>query len=99
MDEAAAAYLGRHAGFYWIAEPVWDLADADARCIAWGRLAGQRLSEISRAGNYVNEQADFGKDVAYDAYGAEKYKRLAKLKARFDPSNVFRLNQNIEPAS
>ena len=99
VDEGATAYSGRQAGFYWIAEPVWDLADADARCIAWGRLAGQRLSEISRAGNYVNEQADFGKDVAYDAYGAEKYKRLAKLKARFDPSNVFRLNQNIEPAS
>jgi FAD/FMN-containing dehydrogenase len=99
VDESATAYSGRQAGFYWIAEPVWDSADADARCIAWGRSAGQRLSEVSRAGNYVNEQADFGKDVAYDAYGAEKYKRLAKLKARFDPSNVFRLNQNIEPAN
>ncbi|MBM2715827.1 BBE domain-containing protein [Mesorhizobium caraganae] len=38
-----------------------------------------------------------GKDVLYDAYGAERYNRLAALKARFDPSNLFRLNQNIEP--
>ena len=48
-------------------------------------------------GNYVNEQADFGKDVAIGAYGAEKYNRLAKLKALYDPANLFRLNQNIEP--
>jgi FAD/FMN-containing dehydrogenase len=99
VDEDATAYSGRQAGFYWIAEPVWDSAADDARCIAWGRQAGGRLTAISQAGNYVNEQADVGKDVAYSAYGAEKYKRLAKLKGRFDPANLFRLNQNIEPAA
>ena len=45
--------------------------------------------------NYVNEQADTG--VAHGAYGASKYQRLARLKWRYDPTNVFRLNQNIEP--
>ena len=97
VAEDATAYSGRQAGFYWIAEPVWDIAADDARCIAWGRSAAKRLSTISQAGNYVNEQADFGKDIARSAYGEEKYRRLAKLKARFDPANVFRLNQNIEP--
>ena len=47
--------------------------------------------------NYVNEQIDVGSEVARSAYGESKYSRLAKLKARFDPANVFRLNQNIEP--
>ncbi len=97
VDEAATAYSGRAAKFYWIAEPVWDNAIDDTRCIAWGRKAGGRLAAMSQAGNYLNEQADTGKDVSYDAYGAEKYNRLAALKARFDPSNLFRLNQNIEP--
>ena len=97
VDENATAYSGRQAGFYWIAEPVWDTAADDARCIKWGRQAAGRLTAISQAGNYVNEQADVGKDVAYSAYGAEKYRRLAKLKGRFDPANVFRLNQNIQP--
>ncbi len=55
------------------------------------------VAAISMQGNYVNEQADFGKDVAIGAYGAEKYTWLAKLKARYDPKNLFRLNQNIEP--
>jgi hypothetical protein len=47
--------------------------------------------------NYVNEQTDVGKDVSCTAYGAAKYERLAQLKAQFDPSNRFLLNQNIEP--
>jgi FAD/FMN-containing dehydrogenase len=67
------------------------------RCIEWGRNSAKNLAAISMQGNYVNEQADFGKDVAFGAYGAEKYNRLAKLKARYDPTNLFRLNQNIEP--
>ncbi|MGO8402354.1 BBE domain-containing protein [Rhizobium ruizarguesonis] len=49
------------------------------------------------AGNYVNEQADAGTVVALDAYGPKKYQRLASLKTRFDPHNMFRLNQNIAP--
>jgi FAD/FMN-containing dehydrogenase len=97
VDEAATAYSGRAAKFYWIAEPVCDSPIDDSRCIAWGRKVGGRLAAMSQAGNYLNEQADTGKDVSYDAYGAEKYNRLAALKARFDPSNLFRLNQNIEP--
>ena len=50
------------------------------------------------SGNYVNEQGDTGTVVAMSAYVPEKYGRLQKLKSRFDPKNLFRLNQNIEPA-
>ena len=51
---------------------------------------------ISLRGNYVKEQSEVGEDVAFTAYGEEKFNRLAKLKFRYDPSNLFRLNQNIE---
>lgn len=97
IADDATAYTGRGAGYYWIAEPVWDDAADDERCIAWGRLTGKSLSKLSMAGNYVNEQADAGSVVALDAYGAEKYQRLARLKTRLDPHNLFRLNQNITP--
>lgn len=97
IDENATPYSGRTASYYWIAMAMWHERSDDERCIAWGRLAARRLAAISLSGNYVNEQADFGKDVAFSAYGAEKYHRLAKLKARYDPTNLFRLNQNIEP--
>ena len=67
--------------------------------VAWNRTAGGRLAEISMRGNYVNEQGEVGREIAQAAYGDSKYKRLAKLKARYDPGNLFRLNQNIEPCA
>jgi FAD/FMN-containing dehydrogenase len=97
VAEDATAYTGRHAGFYWIVEPVWDDPTDDARCISWGRETAARLSSLSMSGNYVNEQSDFGGDTTLKAYGEQKYRRLAALKARFDPENLFRLNQNIPP--
>ncbi|MGB9143447.1 MAG: BBE domain-containing protein, partial [Aestuariivirga sp.] len=98
IDENATPYSGRAASYYWLTNSVWNERADDARCMGWGRKAAKSLSAISMQGNYVNEQADFGKDVALNAYGVEKYARLAKLKGRYDPANLFRLNQNIEPA-
>lgn len=97
ISDDATAYSGRSAGFYWIAEPVWDRAEDDARCLAWGRETASRLADKSVEGNYVNEQGDASVSVAMDAYGDAKYRRLQQLKSRFDPANLFRLNQNIKP--
>jgi hypothetical protein len=63
--------------------------------LAWCRRTAERLGELSMTANYVNEQADTR--VARSAYRASKYRRLAQLKSRHDPTNLFRLNQNIEP--
>ena len=95
VEEAATPYAGRAAGHYWIANAVWDDPAEDGQCVAWGRETAARLAAHSLQVNYVNEQSDTG--VAQSAYGAEKYKQLARLKWRYDPTNLFRLNQNIEP--
>jgi FAD/FMN-containing dehydrogenase len=97
VSDDATAYTGRQAGFYWIVEPVWDDPADDTRCIAWGRQTAAQLSALSMSGNYVNEQSDTGGDVTLNAYGTQKYARLAALKARYDPENLFRLNQNLTP--
>ena len=94
-DESATPYTGRAASHYWIVEPVWDHPADDEKCIAWGRKTAAQLATSSLRVNYVNEQSETG--LAAGAYGEEKYARLAKLKGRYDPTNLFRLNQNIEP--
>lgn len=99
IADATTAYTGRGAGYYWLSEPIWDNAADDDVCIGWGRTAAKWLSDPSIEGNYVNEQADAGESVALDAYGSVKYRRLASLKSRLDPHNLFRLNQNIGPSA
>lgn len=96
VAEDATAYSGRQAGYYWIAQPIWDDAADDERCIAWGRAVAGKLADSTIQANYVNEQGDIA--IASSAYGAAKYARLQELKARLDPTNLFRLNQNIKPS-
>jgi hypothetical protein len=95
IDESATPYAGRAASHYWISAAVWDDPAEDSQCVAWGRETAAQLAAHSLHVNYVNEQSDTG--VAQGAYGADKYKQLARLKSRYDPTNLFRLNQNIEP--
>ena len=97
VDEAATAYSGRSAHFYWIVQPIWDDPNDDERCLTWGRNGGDKLASLSQAGNYLNEQGEVGRHVTLQAYGQEKYERLARLKSKYDPANLFRLNQNIAP--
>ena len=98
VDEDATAYSGREAGFYWLVEPIWDDPADDAGCLGWGRRHGGRLAALSMDTNYVNEQADTGGEFPEQAYGSSKYQRLRSIKARHDPTNLFRLNANIQPA-
>lgn len=57
----------------------------------------QALSPYAE-GVYVNFLADEGEQRVHDAYPPTTYLRLAALKKRYDPFNLFNLNQNIKPA-
>lgn len=63
----------------------------------WARDYWQALHPHSAGGGYVNMLMDEGKDSVHTAY-RENYARLAQIKARYDPDNVFHVNQNIKPA-
>ena len=56
------------------------------------------LPHAGGAGGYVNFMADADAARVRASYGDAKYRRLARVKAEYDPQNVFRLNANIEPA-
>ena len=65
--------------------------------VDWARDTTQALAPVSRDAAYVNFMGDAGDDRLRAAYGEAAYDRLVALKRRYDPSNMFRLNQNIAP--
>jgi FAD/FMN-containing dehydrogenase len=68
------------------------------RMIAWARDYWTALHPHSAGGAYVNMMMDEGQDMIKAAY-RDNHPRLAEIKARYDPTNLFRVNQNIKPAS
>ena len=76
-----------------------DSGEAEA-CIRWAREFWDAMQPHSTGSVYVNylgREADEGADRVKAAYGPEKYQRLVALKNKYDPTNLFRLNQNIRP--
>lgn len=56
------------------------------------------LSHAMGSRSYINSETDCDEDRAKVSYGEIKYERLARIKATYDPDNVFHLNANIKPA-
>jgi FAD/FMN-containing dehydrogenase len=64
----------------------------------WVRAAWQAMKKYSTGGNYINFQtADETDDRTSESYRGN-LTRLAEVKARYDPENLFRVNRNISPA-
>jgi hypothetical protein len=63
----------------------------------WTVAYWEALHPYSMGGAYVNFMMDEGADRVRASYRGH-YDRLAEIKARYDPDNVFRVNQNIRPA-
>ena len=68
------------------------------RMTAWAREYWQALHPYSAGGAYVNMIMDEGQDQVRAAY-RDNYDRLLAIKSKYDPKNLFRINQNIQPAS
>src|SRR5262249_10524642 len=69
----------------------------DARCIAWARKFFNAASPLATGSAYVNFMTADEADRVAAAYAAN-YARLATIKKQYDPTNLFRVNQNIVPA-
>ena len=91
----------RDAPFNLLVMSAWSDAAGDRVNIAWARETWKAMQPLSSGGVYVNylgEEADEGIERIKAAYGPEKYERLATIKSKYDPQNLFRMNQNIQPA-
>ena len=69
---------------------------SNARMIQWASDYWMALHPYSAGGGYVNMMMDEGTDNVKAAY-RDNYARLAQIKAKYDPSNLFHVNQNIKP--
>ena len=96
VPAAAMAYGHRDAKFVLNVHARWDEAAHDEACIGWARAFFQASAPYASAGAYVNFMTEEEGDRVAAAYGSN-YDRLVQIKKRYDPENMFHMNQNIKP--
>ncbi len=92
----AMAYGHRDVKFVLNVHGRWDEAKDDAKCIDWARHFFKASAPYASAGAYVNFMTGEESDRIVAAYGSN-YTRLVEAKRKYDPDNLFHLNQNIKP--
>lgn len=94
----ATAYPHRDAEFIMNVHGRWSEASDDDKVIGWCRDLFKKTTPFATGGVYVNFMTEEEGDRVGMAYG-KSYDRLVELKNKYDPKNVFRLNQNIRPTA
>ena len=98
VGEDDTAFSNRQAAYAYNLVSTWTDASGDESNIGANSELAAALAPFSTGGVYVNFLGDEGGERVRAAYGEEKFERLRRLKRRFDPGNLFRINQNIPPA-
>jgi FAD/FMN-containing dehydrogenase len=98
VPPGATAYANRDAKFVLNVHGRWrDTAD-DARCIAWAREFFRAATPHALGSVYVNFLTADEADRLPAAYGGG-FRRLVEVKRKYDPTNLFRMNQNVSPSA
>ncbi len=99
LSDDATAFGGRGAEHAINIDAAWPAElEGGSEDIEWARAMWSALAPYSTGGVYTNFLGDEGQERVKAAYGLEKYEHLVALKDRYDPTNFFRLNQNIRPS-
>jgi len=96
VGEADTAFNGRQAGFTFNINGNSETAEGFEAERQWARDYWSALAPYHTS-VYVNFLMEEGEERIRQAYGPDKYDRLKALKRKYDPTNFFRLNQNIRP--
>ena len=97
VPEDETAFGGRSAAFQTLFIGIWDEAAEKPGRVQWVRDSWSALEPYAK-GAYVNLSDELDESALRTTYGPAKYARLQSIKAKYDPENLFRLNQNIKPA-
>jgi FAD/FMN-containing dehydrogenase len=96
VDKDETAFYHRDAPYSFLIVSVWPDRTASEQNIQWTDEFWQAMQAFSTGGVYVNYVGEEGDDRVKAAYG-RNYDRLVAVKNTYDPTNLFRLNQNIRP--
>ncbi len=99
MALGETAFPHRAASYNLVIIAAWEAGDDPARHIAWARGVADAAAVYTTGASYVNElgrEEEEGAAQIKAAFGSS-YNRLASIKAKYDPQNLFRHNQNIKP--
>jgi hypothetical protein len=96
VPKDAMAYTHRDTRFVLNVHTRWEDPAQDRECVAWAREFFKALTPHATGGVYVNFMPDDEVERIHSAYG-ENYARVAAIKQKYDPCNLFRLNQNVRP--
>jgi len=96
VSEDATAFGHRDANFSMVILAGWDDPTADKANVQWVRDYSDAITPHSMAGGYVNFMSEDDGRRAQANYGSN-YGRLTEIKRKYDPDNVFHMNQNISP--
>jgi FAD/FMN-containing dehydrogenase len=100
VAEGETAFSQRGAAHNVNINAVWTQDDPEGdRHIGWARAFFDAMQPHAGDHVYVNFLGNEGADRVRQAYGARNYERLVELKRAYDPTNFFRLNQNIDPSA
>jgi FAD/FMN-containing dehydrogenase len=96
VDPAATAFPHRRSQSDLLILAQWADPAETERNVAWARAFFEAMQPFAARGVYVNDLGEEGEDRVRAADGAN-YERLAAVRATYDPTNLFRSNQNIRP--
>ncbi len=97
VSPKATAWANRDSHFVMNAHTRWRDQAQDSICIAWARQLFRSAAPFATGSVYVNFMPDDENERVDKVYGAN-FGRLSEVKRRYDPDNLFRVNQNIRPA-
>jgi FAD/FMN-containing dehydrogenase len=99
LPEDATAFANRASKYMDAYIAIWEDDSEKDEVVAWSRRFWEEMKPHSRGVFNPNFTGDAESvDAVAQAYGPAKYARLQAVKAKYDPENLFRLNQNIKPA-
>jgi hypothetical protein len=98
VSEDESAFSGRDALYDFVVGSTWEDSSLDQDRMAAARAYGDSILPLSTGKSYVNAIDSEAVDKVRAAFGAANYDRLVAVKDRYDPDNVFHLNQNVRPS-